>query len=372
MRHMVLAWLVAALILSVGGAVAQEPAPTPPERSHLVVDGDNLYGIAARYGVTVISIVQLNNLSDFNQIRIGQRLRIPAGTSPLAPPSAQAQPTPAPTLTPFPVNQASAVGFGYGVQVYLPGQDAAAVVANLQALGVSWAMHPIEWARYERTRGQVDFEALDAIITPLDEAGLNILLTLVGAPEWSRETAVDDGPPLDVADFARFAGALAERYSGVVDAYEIWSEPNLRRFWNAPNTALTGEAYLRLLRPAYNAIKSADPAVLVVSAGLAPTATDDGVIATDDRAYLRQMYAAGLAQFSDAIGVHAGGWANPPDSACCANNRPAVPAWDDQPAFFFLETLRDYRAIQNEFDDDGTFLWVTDLAGAVRRSLAAW
>jgi hypothetical protein len=75
--------------------------------------------------------------------------------------------------------------------------------------------------------------------------------------------------------------------------------------------------------------------------------------------FLRGIYAAGAADYSDAIGVQALGWANPPDSTCCQNGRPAISGWDDQRAFFFLDTLNDYRGIMNANNDGGTFLWVT-------------
>ena len=100
--------------------------------------------------------------------------------------------------------------------------------------------------------------------------------------------------------------------------------------------------------------------MIVVTGGLAPTGFNDGVNAIDDRIYLRQMYAAGAADWSDAIGAHPNGWANPPDSTCCRNNRPAVPAWDDHPSFFFKETLQDYREIMVANGDSGTYIWPTE------------
>lgn len=47
------------------------------ERTHTVVSGDTLSGIAARYGVTPRSITSLNNMKD-TQVRLGQTLKIPA------------------------------------------------------------------------------------------------------------------------------------------------------------------------------------------------------------------------------------------------------------------------------------------------------
>ena len=54
--------------------LAEEP---PKPRSHTVHNGENLSYIAANYGVTVPAIVQLNQLTDINQLRIGQVLNIP-------------------------------------------------------------------------------------------------------------------------------------------------------------------------------------------------------------------------------------------------------------------------------------------------------
>lgn len=58
-----------------------EPEPAKPAapqtRIHRVKKGENLYGIAKKYGTTVKRLQELNNLSD-SRINIGQRLKIPA------------------------------------------------------------------------------------------------------------------------------------------------------------------------------------------------------------------------------------------------------------------------------------------------------
>jgi polysaccharide biosynthesis protein PslG len=330
-------------------------SPTPGERTHLVRDGENLYTIAAQYQVTVVSIAELNGITDYNRVLVGQALRIPAGTSPLAPPQS---PTPVSSaVTPAPGSDSEAVGFAYGIQVHLPGQDVDTAVAQVEELGLSWVAQRIDWKTYETARGTIDFDALDEIITPLDAAGLNILLTVAAAPNWARSSTEGNGPATNNADYAAFVGALADHYEGVVDAYEIWRSPNIRPEWSG--SAIGATAYVDLLKVAYNAIKTADPAALVITAGLAPTASNDGANAIDDRVFLRGIYAAGAADYSDAIGVQALGWANPPDSTCCQNGRPAISGWDDQRAFFFLDTLNDYRGIMNANNDGGTFLWVT-------------
>ena len=230
---------------------------------------------------------------------------------------------------------------------------------NVNALNMQWVKQVIDWSLYETSQGAVDWAAIDALVETMDEAGVNILLTVTNAPGWARDSVEENGPPADPATYAAFVGAMAQRYAGVVDAYEIWDSPNLRRAWNTPR-GISAADYVALLQAAFTAIKAADPAAIVVSAGLAPTGFNDGVNAIDDRVYLMQMYEAGIAQWSDAIGAHPNGWANPPDSVCCQNNRPAVPAWDDHPSFFFRDTLSDYRAIMVENQDSGTYIWATE------------
>ncbi len=60
------------LIIPTGG-----PPPPPPGRTYVVQPGDTVYGIALRFGVSMWSIVQLNNLANPNLIFVGQVLRIP-------------------------------------------------------------------------------------------------------------------------------------------------------------------------------------------------------------------------------------------------------------------------------------------------------
>lgn len=374
--------------------VAPPPQPTAApagEIVHVVQPGENLFRVALKYGLSTAVVAAYNNIPNANVIYVGQRIRIPSGaaqppqaTAPLATPipvvvtvTIEAPPaTPTPVVitvdTPAPApaegtevaaavpqNMATNVGFAYGVQLHLPNQNIPQVIQAASALEVTWVKQQIEWAVYEANAGNINWAPLDEMVSALDAAGFNILLTVGSAPSWARDSDQEKGPPIDYQTYANFIGQLAQRYAGRVDAYEIWSEQNLRREWNTPR-GISAASYVEMLRLAYNAVKNGDSAALVVTGGLAPTGFNDGVNAIDDRVYLRQMYAAGVAEWSDAIGAHPNGWANPPDSICCRNNRPAVPAWDDHPSFFFKQTLADYRQIMVENGDSGTFIWPTE------------
>ncbi|MBP8974888.1 MAG: LysM peptidoglycan-binding domain-containing protein [Anaerolineae bacterium] len=367
-----------------GTIIAPTPQPTTApagETVHVVQPGENLFRVALKYGLSTAFLASYNGITNPNLIYVGQKIRIPSGAAaqPAVPAPATATPfsttvgatpvattipavpvIPAATQTPaMPQNTATNVGFAYGVQLHLPNQNIPQVIQAASALDVAWVKQHIEWAIYEANAGNINWAPLDEMVNAMDAAGFNILLSVGSAPGWARDSDQEKGPPTDYQTYANFIGQLAQRYKGKVDAYEIWNEQNLRREWNTPR-GISAASYVELLRLAYTAIKNADSSALVVTGGLAPTGFNDGVNAIDDRVYLRQMYAAGVAEWSDAIGAHPNGWANPPDSTCCRNNRPAVPAWDDHPSFFFKQTLADYRQIMVENGDSGTFIWPTE------------
>jgi LysM repeat protein len=59
--------------------------PTPETQIHVVQQGENLFRIAERYGVTMQAIVEQNHLADPDRIYVGQTLVIPFPPPPTPP-----------------------------------------------------------------------------------------------------------------------------------------------------------------------------------------------------------------------------------------------------------------------------------------------
>ncbi len=235
---------------------------------------------------------------------------------PLAP-AAIPTATPAPRLYPLPYLHSPE----YGIQAFLwwhtetddfIGTRDADLVRDM---GFQWIKQQMGWLDISPLqRGQYDWKRPDNIVKIAQARGLKLLVRLDHQPSWAqvdRTQSIPNGPPRDPALFGEFCGAMAARYQGRIAAYEVWNEPNLAREWGGqtPDPA----AYVALLKACYLAIKQADPAAIVISAGMAPTRYDDLSVDMWDNKFYQGMYDAGAAPYFDMLGVHAPGWMNPPE-----------------------------------------------------------
>jgi LysM repeat protein len=330
--------------------------PAPSEVTYTVQPGETLFRIAQRFQVTIKQIAEANGITNPSLIFTGQKLRIPGAAATPLPPQQDV------TGSGQGSGTAPGYGFAYGIEVFMTGQNIPDVTTSISALGMQWVKQTISWRDIEPVRGQIDFIPLDEVVNNLTSANLKIMFTVTGAPTWARTYILENGPPDNVADYGAFMAALAARYAGRVQAYEIWNEPNRRSEWSCTedpqNPRFCATRYIDLLTAAYQSIKQADANALVISAGLAPTGFNDGTNAVDDRQFLTNLYAAGLATVSDAVGAHPLGWANPPDSACCSASD-GVTTHFEKPSFYFRNTLDEYRQIMMNAGDGSTPIWVT-------------
>lgn len=248
----------------------------------------------------------------------------------------------------------------FGVQIHLHREDLGLILSHLRALGVGWVKVQVSWKIYEPEPGRYDdyrFTELDNLVAAATANDIDVLLGVAKAPEWSRPTTEQDGPPGDYARFQSFMGTLATRYRGQVAAYELWNEANLQREWNG--VPLSAADLVALIGAGAAGVRTADPEAILISAAPATTGINDGVTAIDDRVFMGQMIAAGVADVVDAIAAHPYGWANPPDSSAAAP-APNVPGHNDHPSFFFADTLRDYRTLLNQSGYQDIPIWVTE------------
>ncbi len=303
-----------------------------------------------------VSVEFVTLSSSLSGVAVAQAPATPTPGSPSTQPSQPTQPTPS-----GPVPATSSTGFGYGIQVHAP-TGSQQVMNMVNGLGFGWIKQQVRWQWTEAAKGQYGFKDMEGLVNGANAAGIKIMFSVVAAPEWARGGKHGDGPPDNYQDFYNFMGAMAAHFKGRVHAYEIWNEQNLQREWEG--SPLSAADYVRLLKGAYQAIKAADPNAKVISGAMTPTGINDGVWAIDDRVYLQQMYNAGLKYYCDAIGAHPSGFANPPDiyfkGPYGAPGLDPNRGHDDQPSFFFRNTMEDYYAVMVKNGDGGKRIWATE------------
>lgn len=281
------------------------------------------------------------------------------GPSSTPAPQSTETPTLAPTVSvpqPTVIPNLDAARMGIQLDPNLDQDDWRKALGDIQKLGVKWLKLQISWKQLQPNNADeisVDFQRLEIYIEEAYNAGLDTLISVAKAPAWARSNQTEDGPPDDPQVLATFINLMLTEFGTSVDAVEIWNEPNLSREWQGQ--PLNGASYMSLFTPSYIIINGysermkTDPQtprsvpVWIITAGLAPTGDSEG--SRNDRTYLQEMYNAGLGQYPDVfVGIHPYGWGNPPDATCCPPQGQGR-GWDDDPHFFFLNNVQEFRQI---------------------------
>jgi hypothetical protein len=179
-----------------------------------------------------------------------------------------------------------------------------------------------------------------------------------------------NAPPDNPNDFGDFVAALARRYAGKVQAYEIWNEETFTTEW-APT--VNAGAYLQLLTVAHQRLKATDPNAIVVSGALTPTGVNNPSVAVDDTIYLTQLEQLGGGAFrsiADAVGGHMAGYNNAPQDSvtvhtflapCFTNTGQPLNTtncFKDNLQFYFVR-IDQLHGILNQFGDQRS-VWFTE------------
>lgn len=194
--------------------------------------------------------------------------------------------------------------------------------------GFGWIRQPFPWEDIEihakgdfTDRRNLDvhgaisaWDKYDHIVALAEQYGLHIIARLGGPmPAWSLPPGTDNRytPPADFQDFVDYAVAVATRYRGRIQHYQVWNEPNLYPEWG--EQTVNAEAYTDLLCRTYRALKAIDPQIVVITGAIGPTIDLSGRNAYDVL-YLQRMYQAGAGACFDVLAVQGYGlWSGPTD-----------------------------------------------------------
>jgi hypothetical protein len=244
--------------------------------------------------------------------------------------------------------------FGYGIQSNWATGDIG-MWNNIMAdkLKVNWTKAQVRWKDYEPEKGKINdyqFRLLDAFVGDANKKGLNILIGVIDAPAWTRKQNEPGliGPPDDYAEAERFFKKVTARYSGCIQAIEVWNEMNLDREWRVPSGKIDPIEYVNYLKRVVPVIRSADPNVLVVMGALSPTGSSNPGKWMDDFEYMDGFVKANGHTLVDCVGVHLNGFNMPPDKRWDEKyNDPTAkfrgPFDNPNHSWSFISTMEGYR-----------------------------
>ena len=311
-------------------------------------------------------------------------LVIPAGM----PQISRANVTPTPTLAPLPTAAPlpptptmQAVGPGglpfplrterleFGAHAHLFWTDRYTPMVRARDAGFGWIRQQIHWRDQEGPPGNYAWgDELDQIVAAVNDQGLKLMVSIVRSPSFYGRGG-SDGLPEDPNALGNFVAALAQRYKGRIQAIQIWNEENLAYENGGYVSTEDAGRYVEILKVAYTRIKEVDPTIFVITGAPASTAVDSPGVAISDLRYYHAMfsYQGGVIRnYMDALGVHPGGSANPPETYPGETPSPAQ-GWTDDPTFYFRR-IEDIRKLMLQYGMDQTPVWITEFGWATQNN----
>ena len=279
---------------------------------------DLVVTLAAPDGNYAINIAVIGVGEEAESQRTGAAVALFAPTA-TPTPLPTATPTPIPTVTPTPepiiptaapentgsgntgtVGSAPSGG-GFSAVAPPPGSINIELGGHVISTGSSRAIGPMQSAGMTWMKVQARFNIngppnMAGEIATAHNNGFKILIGTVGNP-----TELGQGGQGYINSYV---GWLAQMAAQGADAIEVWNEPNLSREW--PEGQISGASYAGMLQAAFQAIRSANPNTLVISAAPAPTGAEaafPGQVMNDDK-WLREMVNAGGLNYLDCVGAH--------------------------------------------------------------------
>lgn len=150
--------------------------------------------------------------------------------------------------------------FGLHVTGNVEGADLA---ARLGAGWVRWhGADILKWSALEPVRGEWLFP--DSILSVFDRRGLNMLGVLGSTPAWASRSPGAPAypnpssyfgpaahPPMEMRDWSEYVRSVTHRYSGIVNHWEVWNEPDIHFLVGGPSGKVID--YIELWRGANEA-----------------------------------------------------------------------------------------------------------------------
>ena len=161
-----------------------------------------------------------------------------------------------------------------------------------------WIRVGARWATIERKKGEFNWTRLDSIVTNASNNNLNILLIVnYGNSIYLNDSLKTNNFVKDnkifthnlVKPYKKFLKKLIKRYKKQIFYYEIWNEPDLKKYFNGSNSD-----YFDLLKLSHRIIKKIHPNSFILNGGVSGKNID----------YWHKVLSAEYSEYFDIFNFH--------------------------------------------------------------------
>jgi len=175
--------------------------------------------------------------------------------------------------------------------VHAGGTESAEEYELLDEMGVTWILRTLNWDRIENQRGILDYSVYDRYVDAAKQNDKKVLAVLGFETPWLFRNGKSKHyiPPEYIPQFLQFVEETVLHFKGRVDVWEVWNEPNLRRFWHGPR-----KEFYELSRLAAIKIRETDPDAYILG----------GVFWRSPGGFIKGMHKAGALENLDGLAFH--------------------------------------------------------------------
>ncbi len=230
-------------------------------------------------------------------------------------------------------------------------------IIQMKDAGVKWVRINANWKdmQYEGRDQYAPWyiSQTDYAVSSARAAGIEVLMMVGGpVPYWASgdPAKYSDASglhwnnmwrPANYNDYATYFAWVANRYkSQGVHTYEVGNEPDHPTYWPS---GVNAAEYTQMLAATYPRLKQADPAAVVLSAGLSK----------NDYTYLQAMYNAGARQYFDVLGLHVYTSGTSPTNCW---NQPET----GRKGYYAFCGISEMRTTLNNNGDSAKKIWITE------------
>lgn len=130
------------------------------------------------------------------------------------------------------------------------GESFKSLAQMIRLAGIPWVRERLSWGGTESERGKIDWNRYQTLADLYKSEGVHICQHWAEFPEWTELGIKDNTYHGDLRDYYRYARAAASNFSGQIEAWEIWNEPD---------GGFPYDYYAAMVKVAYLGLKDGNP-----------------------------------------------------------------------------------------------------------------